>query len=730
MNKHFLTFFLILLTTVDVCATSKYMELTWNSSAKQIISGLDVMDLDGDGLMEVAISGSSDGRAYLFGHDGKLIWQKDVFAYVNSIKVGDINGDGVGEVIVGHADMSIFDITGNRTFKFNTPIGMGIYEIEIADFGDSTAKKIIFASYIKDKCQRDKPGTIYAVNGQTHETIWKYTTDQNIPQTLKIADIDGDGVDEIIVGLVYRVTGSNKVCSKKYNNPSKVLVLNSRGELIWQYDTEGGVLSIDTGDITGDGKPEIVVGGYPQLIVLDSNGNKLWENNLVINTYVEDIAVADITGDGKAEIIVASNDVHVFSHDGQLLWNGLTDSRVYSVAAGDLDGDGIPEVIAGSGSVYVFNSKGVQRFRGESHTSFGYVMAADLDGKGANEIVAGSIKTVYAYTAKAYAKRVLADELFARASIRPVTEREIAISELEQAKQIYSELSVTDKITQCLNFINKLKDTSGRTEKVSDEAYAALNMSENFILTHDYINAYRYAQQARNKFSSIQDESGKRQSDEKINKLKNTISENASNELILANESYHKSEYMQALYHAQLAKDHYSFIGDLERTEKAGLLVDNIKQIVGIPDDQVEGGDIFDFEGIGVVHIFIGLIVMALIVAIVGIIYYSIILGGKKKSKRGRKNPRLQMDDLYKVDYKNKIEKKVEPETTVPKGILNRRAHVVKYKTDDGVCGGLDFLLQKETKVVMPEKDKLTPNKGIFRKKRMGKGKKLQLFKL
>ena len=106
-----------------------------------------------------------------------------------------------------------------------------------------------------------------------------------------------------------------------------------------------------SGDLDGDGKPDLVVGSKPGGIYWYRNGS--WTPKRIISTSLqpaEEIRVADLTGDGKPDVLVAavSGGTQWFENGGGgASWTQrrIPSDKFHDIAVGDIDGDGKADVV-------------------------------------------------------------------------------------------------------------------------------------------------------------------------------------------------------------------------------------------------------------------------------------------------------------------------------------------------------------------------------------------------
>ena len=255
------------------------------------------------------------------------------------------------------------------------------------------------------------------------------------PTHLATGDIDGDGRLETIIGLG-SPPGSPGMAGGYFEVLNKYHTHLAWGQVPWpDYNRINGETWPSTADIDGDGKEEILIGlgsgGAGKVAVFDYTGGKVifkgwaglnWTDYNMANGATRP-AAGDLNGDGKKEIILGlgsySGDPAIPGGAFAILNNDLThlawgrvDWADYNAingetwpAAGDVDGDGKKEILMGlgrggggkfevlrlSGSTVVHRDwneidwPDYNRVNGETRIASG---DTDLDGK--DEILVGS----------------------------------------------------------------------------------------------------------------------------------------------------------------------------------------------------------------------------------------------------------------------------------------------------------------------------------------------------
>ena len=190
-----------------------------------------------------------------------------------------------------------------------------------------------------------------------------------------VADLDGDGQQEVITGTSLYDADGNTICSVPSGH-------------------EDGFTA--AADLDMDGEGEFVVVGDGVLSIYEHDCSLVRSWTLSCGGNGGPPTIADFDADGKPEIGVAgAYEYDVYEVDGTLLWSQpVTDASSHATGSSvhDFEADGHPEVVYGDEQMlWIFDgATGEIRLADDGHTSrtlHEYPVIADVDGDGSAEIV-------------------------------------------------------------------------------------------------------------------------------------------------------------------------------------------------------------------------------------------------------------------------------------------------------------------------------------------------------
>lgn len=365
----------------DPNSATTHMEYAWMGGALAVMAAqLDqaqanpsryyaapvVADLDGDGSPEIIVGNLVKWQVEVYNSNGRMRsgWPQLLRSGVKAAAaVSDLNGDGALDVVVGdlRGYLHAFNADGTRLAGWNSQgVKLGdrpdveyrlLAQPVVVDLDQNGTREIVVAL-------SDSKLYVYEANGALRAG-WPVSLGDApdiygshvIDSAPVVADIDGDGQREIVVG------------SYDHN----VYVYRANGQLVWKYETRDVIMSTAAVGDVAPGSPglEIVIGSGDRFVyLLSSSGQLLWKRATGWIVRSSPLLV-DIDGDGALEIVIGSDDKKVWAwrNTGDRLtgWPQSTGAAVSSSpVAGDIDHDGQLEIVVGSddGFVYAWNADG------------------------------------------------------------------------------------------------------------------------------------------------------------------------------------------------------------------------------------------------------------------------------------------------------------------------------------------------------------------------------------
>ena len=474
--------------------------LDWNSSAGGWyedfqtvdmggpVKGMEIAQIDDDPQLEIAIGynwNSDAGKVKII--DGisllaeanwssGLSWSHTQWTegWPYGLAMGDLDGDGEVELAMSgdRGFLWVVDTETPETYvgRDMTPDEAEWYVDIGAKIGGNTLENtwgLTFGQFDDDEAMEvavgSKQGWIAVFDGETEELQWKYDMDgssgaDSLVYSLLSADLDGNGIDELIVPQQTKLTvfidgdkdvrledtsiksGYGLANADLFGDSNEELVVTDSGgnikiiglvgsSLTTYQDWNGGYLMNAGAGVTismnGHDNPWIVHGSDIGMVVAwevtsqsthelawssnaENNANQLVYSLEGGNNY--GVAMANIDDDDNLEILVGSGSGRVYAFDGKTYeadWvSPVLDKIPMGIAVGDLNNNGNNEIVittgipgeprgegvdgeGGEGFLYIFEQSGndiVQAFKSDNIDASRGVTISELDGSTYPEI--------------------------------------------------------------------------------------------------------------------------------------------------------------------------------------------------------------------------------------------------------------------------------------------------------------------------------------------------------
>lgn len=313
-------------------------------------------------------------------------------AYSSPGALTAISGDGSGEI------WSLRSVDGETVYSSG---GVAIGDID--------------ADGEMEVCTAGVLHAVVCVTGSTGALEWAAGTETHPYGAPAMADMDGDGLSEVIFGRqIFSHDGLTLgVGGGGYGGFSSTFAVDMDGDGALEvvggntaYEIDGTIMWSDggsdgyaaVGDFNGDGRPDVVKVSGGQVTLTANDESMMWQVE-VPGGGGGSPTVADFDGDGLPEIGVAGAYYYVvFDTDGTQLWaNAVQDysSSITGSSVFDFEGDGSAEVVyADELTLWVYDgATGAVELELKEHASgtlFEYPLIADVDADGSTEIVLAS----------------------------------------------------------------------------------------------------------------------------------------------------------------------------------------------------------------------------------------------------------------------------------------------------------------------------------------------------
>jgi len=278
---------------------------------------IEAEDVDNDGIVELIVGSGSwvelGGQGYVYVYDGQtyaLEWESENVGSISSLHVADFDLDGTKEIFVGvwkeptlqdYGRTIIFDgITHAIEYDAFLPTHFTFAERStVCNLDGDPALEIVYGAIDYNVTQSSN---VYVLDGITHEleNVWG---EAGFFRTATAGDVDGDGLDEYIIGHAYGLS---------VGDAKQIKVYDADWLEKWSYNLPPqpfyGVGPIALGDVDGDQIDEIVAGvadntwsGY--ICIIDGQSQSMiWEHDGV--HVPETLCFGNVNNDARLDLCI------------------------------------------------------------------------------------------------------------------------------------------------------------------------------------------------------------------------------------------------------------------------------------------------------------------------------------------------------------------------------------------------------------------------------------------
>jgi len=308
-------------------------------------------NIDTDPLPEMVVNNNT---AYVLNASQQSVEWSYSGGFGERMDLGDVDNDGRAEIAYVTAWDNAYVIDGDtQTYKWQLTALGDLEGVRVADAnGDGVAEVII---------GNGQWGYLRGYRGAEGDQLWEISNPEHGVSGIGVGDTNNDGINEVVWGAGLTSSGRDALFIGDWQGG---------GSVLWASDDLDGPLYVAAGDLDQDGSVEMVMASYSSvseygggmLGVYDGATRNLeWTTTLGTGYFhISHLAIGQVDSDPALEIVVAGDSWYIttiHTYDGlthALEWEspGLGSGLPYALAVGNIDGDPVDEIAIGLSTDY------------------------------------------------------------------------------------------------------------------------------------------------------------------------------------------------------------------------------------------------------------------------------------------------------------------------------------------------------------------------------------------
>jgi len=270
-----------------------------------------IYDVDLDGVVDVIVPASCNNKTFCFnGATGALKWTANTRGSDSPPTVVDLDGDGNLEILHGQFGGYVICINGNNgTIKWEILVDPNSWIQTAPTIVDLDGDGQL--DFVVSTWNFSNQNKIYAYNGSDQSLMWSRDVNGYVYHGTAVADLTKDGKPELIFG--------------DYGGTLWVLK-GLDGDILWTFDAGAYIGSpVSVGDLNGDGYCNLVFTSWYKVFALRHDGGTLWEYNIPgYKQSFRGAALSDVDNDNLPDVIFGTSGgelIGLKGSTGAVLWS-------------------------------------------------------------------------------------------------------------------------------------------------------------------------------------------------------------------------------------------------------------------------------------------------------------------------------------------------------------------------------------------------------------------------